>query len=234
MTKCVEISYNKVAICLSGQVRHHFAESVESIKRNILDLVDCDIFICVSKNNSPKLDDLVSVLDKYKVQCNISYICDTTDKKDVPLINCIDEQQRLGCIQQSYFVTKCNDLKKTYESMNEFKYEWVIRCRLDMIILSPLIDLNTLTRDKIYIPHIYKSSPKNTYYANMYDRFAIGPSDLMDIYGDWYNLLDRVEIQNEDKRDIKVVESQLAYILQKSNIEIEYLDMKMKRAGRST
>ena len=234
MTECVETLCNKVALCLSGQVRHGFKESMYTIKNYIIDRTNCDVFICASKNNSPRFEDLYTVLANLDIKCvSVRYIDDINLEENPPVLQQISDTQRAGFIQQTYFITECNNLKKLYEDEHNFKYGWVIRCRLDMDITSAMVDLSKLKRDRIYLPYHNKYA-ENKDYKTVYDRFAIGPSDLMNIYGNWYNLIYEMEAPDENLKKLVVVEAQLKYLLDYFNVKYEHLDMRMRRLGKAT
>jgi hypothetical protein len=79
-------------------------------------------------------------------------------------------------------IYKCNQLKKQYEEENNFKYDLVIRTRTDINILDK-IDLSNLSLfNKLYIP----GGIGVLNYDSINDQFAIGNSDIMDIYSNLY------------------------------------------------
>ncbi len=42
------------------------------------------------------------------------------------------------CIPMFYKWFQCNELKKKYEKLNNFKYDWVMKCRLDVFYFEPI------------------------------------------------------------------------------------------------
>lgn len=72
-----------------------------------------------------------------------------------------------------------NQLKCKYEEENGFKYDFVIRCRPDLVIHTPL----ELKGNDIYIPMGWDHR------GGINDTFAFGPSDAINHYCNLYNKL---------------------------------------------
>ena len=43
-----------------------------------------------------------------------------------------------NCLSYFYSLNEVNKLKKEYEYANDFKYDWVVRCRTDTLLPSPI------------------------------------------------------------------------------------------------
>ena len=172
---------NKIALCLSGQIRT-FDKCFPSLKKHILDIVDCDVFAHFCYNNDVSNSNL-SVID----------FVDIIIEKDIKLDN-KEYASRMGpgltpqyvqqILQQFLSITKCNNIKSRHEEINGFKYDWVIRARTDALFkcdISPISfqgtkkDILQLDNGCVYIPSF-------ACYGGYNDRFAFGNSKNMDTY----------------------------------------------------
>ena len=87
------------------------------------------------------------------------------------------------CTSMFYSIHRANDFRLREEAKKDKKYDFVIRSRFDLA-LNKVIDFSTLERGKIYVS-------KDTDGPNplLNDQFAIGDSDVMNIYSGTYSLL---------------------------------------------
>ena len=96
-------------------------------------------------------------------------------------------------LQMIYALFECNKLIKNYENENNFKYDFKLRLRADVLFIKPIPNINTFPKNKITIPFFHNerdgcgSFGKFNDKKCIHDRFAIGPSDKMDILLDQYN-----------------------------------------------
>jgi hypothetical protein len=92
-----------------------------------------------------------------------------------------------------YGMWKANELKKEHEEKYGFKYDVVIRTRLDLLYEHPVVIANLLNPDLplseyVYTPHMYQAhrqedeyyDNEGTRYSSMSDTFAFGSSEIMD------------------------------------------------------
>ena len=87
-----------------------------------------------------------------------------------------------------YGMWKANELKKTYEKQNNFKYDLVIRTRIDLFYPEPIILNPELQENEIIVPHSFQHHRMNDSYplttggdySSMVDIFAYGSSTNMD------------------------------------------------------
>jgi hypothetical protein len=184
----------KLAICLSGMPRH-FEECFESIKENIIDLYDTDIFIDVWDDKI--LDDInhtnpQSGVRPIKNHKNINLIYDLYKPKIYKIEN-YDENRRetfINLIPQfnkidirssrfysSYYkIFSCKDLKASYEKIHNFKYDICMRIRLDCFILNKFIIPNTIKDNEVFMPFFANQGGVNDqiWYANSetYDKIC--------------------------------------------------------------
>jgi hypothetical protein len=77
--------------------------------------------------------------------------------------------------EQYQGVASVGALVRAHEWLRGSRYQWIVRCRFDLSVRTPMEDLSTLAADAIYFPGC-----DNWYGHN--DRFAFGPSVLMEHY----------------------------------------------------
>ncbi|MHA1233169.1 MAG: DUF7796 domain-containing protein [Candidatus Helarchaeota archaeon] len=182
----------KVALCLSGQARG-IHKCWDSFEKYIIEPYNCDIFISFANDSSssninkvynfrfteielikdPNLEYLYSIARGDAVYCQHQGIMGK-------------ECTNLAVLRQFYYINRANQLKVGYEEKNNFKYDWVIRSRADLIIKSPIGNLNKLDNKNIYIPEINSHGGVN-------DHFAYGSSENMDIYSDRIGEIKKLE-----------------------------------------
>lgn len=113
-----------------------------------------------------------------------------------------------------YKMWACNELKKQYEIENNFKYDYVIRMRPDLVVRKE-IDTNQLNLSKCNMWHIN--------YLDKYfcDAVAIGSSEIIDIFCSTYaNLKD---IFSESSFDF-MPERMFFRNVEKSGVEFHEID----------
>ncbi len=198
----------KVAVCISGHVRN-LAKNVESLKKHILDLHDCDIFCStwdtygwrVEGNN---IDDkggfkgfdyesgLVNHDEVIKSLNPKTYIYEhypIIDKmkvaKSVPYKTRlrVPHDRPENSVSQAYKMLQCNMLKKNCEMLNGFKYDAVVKTRFDIKYHGNLVDY---FKDGKIVTPICES------YDLASDLVAIGNSKDMDSYSSIFEELDNI------------------------------------------
>lgn len=81
-----------------------------------------------------------------------------------------------NCLSYFYSLNEVNKLKKLYEYENDFKYDWVVRCRTDSMI-------HTKIHYKIYNPEVINfSGIMNQPDGMINDWFNFGGSEVMDAF----------------------------------------------------
>ena len=93
---------------------------------------------------------------------------------------------KIAHMQQLYGIFKCNELKKEYEAKNNLVFDWVLRCRSDLMFYDSDIDLSKMNNKYLYTPNFHNWSGIN-------DRFIISSSENMNTFADLYNYI----LQNE-------------------------------------
>jgi hypothetical protein len=193
----------KIALCLSGQPRY-IDVGYRNIYENILSKYDCDTFIHTWWDES-KIGDKFDISEKMSYNRNCKWEENTIDKiedlynpklihfqtqKEFDIFGNVDYgfANPISIYSMYYSIMKSNELKKTYELENNFKYDIVIRCRFD-ITFEPLnLDLNNIDSNKIYVSgEIHYNSSTNT--PN--DQFAVSSSDNMDYYSSLYEKMSK-------------------------------------------
>ena len=171
----------KIALCLSGQPRS-YKKAHEYLKRNLLDHFNVDVYLHAWR---PKVG-RIAVFDELNTLYNpIQFIMDEslpeTINSDLNVPNASHPAN--FCTSMFYSIHRANDFRLREEAKKDKKYDFVIRSRFDLA-LNKVIDFSTLERGKIYVS-------KDTDGPNplLNDQFAIGDSDVMNIYSGTYSLL---------------------------------------------
>ena len=185
----------RVAVCISGELRT-YKENYESLKKNILDPYDADVFLSSWNTTSAqdKYNNKITLpiskrelLDLYKPKGIKLYDFDESIFYEYKGVKIPDELIKVkpksfrANIPQFFLMKDCNELKRKYELENNFVYDVVVRTRADLLIFCQ-IKLEKLDLNKINLKHIIK----DTYYS---DQFAISSSILIDSYTSVFNYL---------------------------------------------
>jgi len=172
----------KVAVLLSGQFRNSY-EQCETIKKNLIDLYNADVFICYTHNGELdiKEKDLIDLYNPIHIEFEkypdkINELIHSV--KDFPKA---EESNTTSIFYMWYGIMKANELKIKYENDNSFEYDLVVRCRFDTHILNP-VKLKNIN-NSIFIP--IGSDHRGGYN----DLFAYGKSNTMNYYSSLFNKL---------------------------------------------
>lgn len=92
----------------------------------------------------------------------------------------------LGIISMFYSIYQSNSLKRKYETLNNMKFDKVIRIRFDSNFENKILNLEEFD-SSLFIPD------ENDWVGGINDQFALGSSQLMDIYSDMYNSFSMVK-----------------------------------------
>lgn len=171
----------KVALLFSGQIRDYY-NYIENNYKYIIDPLKPDIFM--------SLWDLK--LDNHEVEdCIKQYQPMVTKIIDKKINNILEKNSKLKntcyvlvhrIIGQLYQINQCSLLKQEYEKINNFKYDVVIRHRLDLNIKDNVSQyIKLLDENTIIVP------TGGDHVGGLNDTFAFGPSVMMDTYMDLYN-----------------------------------------------
>lgn len=184
----------KIALCLSGQSRC-VIPNYPNIKRSILDVADVDIFIhtwtsldYVDQNSRPitNPDNVVQLYRPKKHTIEDQIIFDKHDFEHIT--DYVDRREWMFQRVKSMFysIQKSNALKLQFEEENSFKYDCVVRCRMDSI-LPTVFSLDELSKnpDSLFI-YGYEFGVPAICYG---DQLAFGKSEIMDMYSQVYSWL---------------------------------------------
>jgi hypothetical protein len=160
----------KTAVCISGQCRT-LNQTHENIRQNLLERIgDYDLFMYVPKDEYSHHAHLLNP--------TVLKIADDRHIDEGDLINGINCRFKTGVqsyLQQLYALKLCGQLRLPYEQENGFVYDCIIRCRPDILFMSPVPEIENLDLDCVYLPDFHHFDGCN-------DRFAIGNSSNMAIY----------------------------------------------------
>jgi hypothetical protein len=198
----------KVALCLSGQSRM-FKSSYESLKSNILDHYDCDIFIDTWKFANMKQGFRLSY--KYPEEGTLEELFELYQPK-VLNIERFDEAFETICLNfeslissrqggrddnfvrryyaMLYKIYNCNKIKNEYSAKFRINYDIVIRSRLDTLYTSKI----NLIPNTDLIADIYGNG-----ISQAGDIFAYGNTNDMNIYSNLF-----LELMNYFNQNIEI------------------------------
>lgn len=191
----------KIALCISGQMRT-YKNCYDLLYKNILVPLNPDVFIH-TWSNSGVSNKVKSGIDRESRDISESVLhemytpemmviedfeagfTDSIDGISVPEI--LKEHEPLhykGSLPMYYKMYQCNELKKTYESTNNFEYDRVIRMRPDLAFYEHFPDVlfgidDYLWHSDLMIDQSFQVS----------DKLAFGNSKVMDYYTSVYRML---------------------------------------------
>jgi len=163
----------KIALCFSGLVRT-FAKCFPSYDR-ILTKYDCDLYAVSTPND---------VLQNYPFKKILLKEDEWIDEKQY---NEYKNQETIiqNTLRQFQFIELCNNL--AVES--GVKYEYIIRTRLDNLLINDIPDLNHCNPNSLHIPEGH-DHPMAHPGVGINDRFGFGGSHVMQVYS---NKLGRID-----------------------------------------
>ena len=202
----------KIAICLSGLSRF-IEQGYNQISEKILHKYNVDFFIHTWWDESicNTIDDrgykfeentLEKISKIYKPK-----IFHNETRKEFNILQDVDYETLNPTSPYSMFysIMRCNELKKSYEINNNFKYDVVIRCRFDILINKLDIKFEEIEKGVIYTDTVGNGFPN--------DQFALGDSASMDYYSSLYK---RIYIYHQQGFKNFVGERLLRYHLENS------------------
>ena len=197
----------KVALCLSGQARFLETCYYESMKPNLIDDLNPDVFIHTwdtstmvgqhfksggggimgDKIPSNLMETMVNLYQpkKYIIEPQKYFEFDKWGSRLMPGI----KSDHL--CSMFYSIHESNKLKKQYEYENNFIYDWVIRIRFDMAIPSGPLNLNELNNN-----HLWVATGCFDNVNGYLDSLGYSSSQIMDIYSDTFNHIDYIADNN--------------------------------------
>jgi hypothetical protein len=158
----------KACILLSG-LQRNFEPFIENQLKCVIDKYNLDVFIYTSDENlyrnskdgisyyveMKKFENNISFFkDKYKNLKNIYIDYDNCKFREfITKNNIIKNKNHTVNMISSYFkVNECIKLMEEYENENDFKYDVVLRCRLDFFAFNDFLDITNIDKDTMYMP----------------------------------------------------------------------------------
>lgn len=173
----------KIAIIISGYLRS-FEHNIETLKENLLNIYDVDIYIHITNNNEKKYVNYTKTIDEINKNLNPKVMIVTENIKFNNEYN--------DLYNQNYKFYILNKKRQEIEKIENIKYDVVIKFRPDIYLQEKFIFNNNLEEDIIYIPidtKIDKLKLKNPNDKYICDMIAYGPSSMMDKYFELYSNL---------------------------------------------
>lgn len=182
----------KIALCLSGHLRN-FERTYPALYFYFLKDHDVDIFIhtwdklgfsCAFKTDQtlndtePKLAEVNRLYKPKKIIVeSSSFVEELKRQGDEYAPHLKNEPKHVGHMASMFYkIYAANELRRKYEIETGIKYDWIIRCRPDLLFQNEIKLPTEKKPGKIWMPRAL-SSPD---WYN--DQFAIGLPDDMDLY----------------------------------------------------
>ncbi len=190
----------KIAICLSGQIRDGYEQTLLLQKIFLIDSLGADVFCCFEETDN----DIKYFIKKNINPKKIIYV------NDIPVNSNCKVSHGTMCMYNKIYLA--NKLKSDYEIENNFVYDYVIRIRPDLLIKEHLSKniFESDMKNNIYMPIISKVFINYGYP----DFMAISTSSNMDKYSNIYNYF-----LNNFENECNISESLLFIYLEKQKIK---------------
>lgn len=189
----------RVALCLSGRIDDNIEKIYNNLKKNLLDHYNVDIFMNVDKESN-----LIKKIYK--------------PKKYVVFNKLIESNNYLDNVTNTMFyrIYECNKYSKEYEEKNNFKYDLIIRLRVDINLYERLY-LDNFFDNNVYFP--MRSSYgdiSHIYHLGVTDQFFIANRELMDKTCSIYNNIPKIKC--------KIPEVTLLYYFKNNSINYKFFN----------
>jgi uridine kinase len=223
----------RVAILLSGYLRVY--ENVlnfinTQIKPNF---TECDVFLHITKNENTE-DKYLNLIDE---DSDIKKFVSEINPKSIIIESnqiFLNKPTQNSTVNQWFKLNKLNQIKKTYETLYDKKYDLVIRLRPDLDIKDTKIFSLKLDSNVIYIPKDSKIDKNKLHHLTdgyLCDAIAFGSSDMMDKYFDIFDNIIENTIEcggvsetllfnhlNRNKINYREIDIDYSFTLSKCNI----------------
>jgi len=212
LNKKLDYDNKKTCILISGQIRDNYYNILLLQKLFLIDPLNADVF-CV-------FNDDIDEKDKKKIEnlLNPKYIIWLKNGKNDFNNN---YTPNLNYMFQKIYL--CNNLKKQYESENNFIYDFAIRIRPDIYIKSkvPTKIFNNIDNNTFYSPCLFKLDySTNVLKFGVTDQIWMSNSTVMNSACDIF--LKMLNKQESSENLCQSPEIFLKKYLLKNNIKIEY------------
>jgi hypothetical protein len=189
---------SRTAVCMSGRCQG-LDIALPSLQAHLLSRIgDYDLFVATPK-------DAWSHLAERLAPTGLD-IAEDVPLDEGGLVNGVNCRLKAGVqpyLQQLYGLEKCNRLRIDHEKKTGVHYDCVIRCRPDVMFISPVEDITSFNLSYVYVPDFHAFDGVN-------DRFAIGNPHDMNIY---MNKLDEFHAYVKDwfgfQKDARAVSAEM-------------------------
>jgi len=207
----------------------------ENIYKSIIEPFDADVFI--STWDFDGIDNMIEYYNPKLIRDIASNILenDITDTDNQNWSICNVDILKNHQYPMYYKIYDCNELKKEYELLNNFKYDLVIRSRLDLkfgdkhesVSIEPYLTImdkdeikDVINNDVLYLrkdPYKFANRKIDNW---IWDQFAFSNSGIMDIYCSTY--LNIHNIVNSGAEYAHLAEKLLYYNLENNNVKTKH------------
>ena len=202
----------KIAICISGHLRH-FTAGYQQFFKNLIKKnqnISFDFFISTWKskdwrtnemffNIDNSIDDINKIYNPIMLEIENEICFDTTEHMKYVTDPSWVKKGPGGVRSKGehihamfYKIKKANDLKIEYENLKNFKYDLVIRTRTDFTF-DATIDILSIApycHNTIFVPHCDNNAKKDGILIR--DVFAMSSSENMNYYAALYSNIDNL------------------------------------------
>ena len=224
----------KIALCLSGHLRT-FEQTQNSLSQFILKKYNPDIFIhtwdklgfaCNYKSDrflhdtSNKLSQIERLYRPKKIIVESSkFIEQLKLEADEYAPHLKHAPKHVGHMASMFYkIYACNELRKIFELETGNFYDYIIRCRADLLFENILSLPEPIEKNIVLIPGFISGAGWYT------DQFAFGDSDSMDIYSSLYFDIPDYFLAGKEFYPEKFV----VWALDKKNLPVKFIDTKFR------
>jgi hypothetical protein len=186
----------KIAVCLSGHLRK-FEQTFPALHLYLLKNHECDVFIStwdkMGYHSSYKRDSTDDMTSKYTARVEELYkpkkmivegsqfIEELKQQGNIYAPHLRNEPKHVGHMASMFYkIYAANELRKRYELETGSQYDWVVRCRPDLMFHGTTSFPNNKPPRAIFMPsHLCRE-------GWLCDQFAIATSNDMDLYASFF------------------------------------------------
>ena len=191
----------KVAVCITGRL-DFLPITADNLRRNVFEAlgpeteVDVDVFVYSHTHKYDHNDSAVGRSDRNRRYLQLLNPVDVIMEPDKERLDesgfrYCGQWPRTGAktcaevqVQIIYALYRANAMRKKREEALGFSYDWVIRLRTDVLFAQKIPPLGAYPTDRLTVPTFHNDRPGCHPCLN--DRFAVGPSYVMDVLLDQY------------------------------------------------
>lgn len=207
----------KIALIIAGYLRG-IRENIASIKKNIIQHNECDIYIHITTDDSDsKYSNNKISLEFIQKELNPKILLTSNN------LNFTKDNTLNNLLNQNYKHYWLNEERKKINAIENITYDVIVKLRPDVHVLETL-NFSVLVADKIYVPLDSKIDMKKLARADdkyICDILAYGSPSVMNLYFDYYQHITRLV-----KLYGNVNETLLSHYLLLQNIPYELVNVK--------